>query len=222
MNLNVLAMILATLLLHGCATPGATLGAKQSDSDAQAKYEQLRARYESGDIDVGIRDLRRSYVRTAHYAPYGGAIDTALRALTQQANSRNFKACLDEVRNIEPRAFPTLELHHFGWMCAHELGEVEEALRHERMARAIFADIVADGDGTSTDEAWQTISTNELYLVLAIQGLQPKGQALVQSDGRAFDLMTVQPKEGGPEEVRYFDVSFQMSFGMEFLDDQER
>lgn len=222
MNGKIAIMIIAGLLLHGCATQQAVPVAKPSHAEAQAKYGQLREQYESGAVGVGIRDVRLAYVQTPHYAPYGGATDASLRALARLANSGDFKGCLDEVRSLEPHAFPTLELHHYGWMCASEANAVEEALRHERMARAIFSDITADGDGKSPEAAWRTISTNELYLVLAIQGLKPTGQALVQQNGRAYDVMTVEPQEGGSEESRYFDITLQMSHGLNFLDDRSK
>lgn len=36
---------------------------------------------------------------------------------------------------------------------------------------------------------------------------------------RAFDVMTVVPEGGEYEEVRYFDITRQMAYGMKFLDE---
>lgn len=217
MDKRIVVVLLAVLMLQGCASRGAAARVEPGNATVQGNYEELREKYESGDPDTSIRDVRHAYALTSYYTPYAGPTDLALRELTKLANTGEFEQCFKQVNELDRVAFPMLELHHYGWLCASESGKVEESLQHERLARAIFADIISAGDGKSQETAWLTISTTELYLVLAIQGLQPRGQALVQSNGRAYDLMTVVKGDAGDEEPRYFDITLQMSYGMDSL-----
>lgn len=208
--------LLSTVLVTGCATraPAPTGSVVQETSAEVLAYEALR-----DDPAADVEQLRDAYVKTPYYQPYGGNVRDALGEIIRLAREGDFKGCLDAVHRVEDEAYPLLNVHHHGWSCALELGDEVDAARHERIARSLFHAITAPGDGRTKDTAWRTLSTRELYLVLAIQGLTPKGQALVQADGRAFDVMTVVPEGGENEEVRYFDITRQMAYGMKFLDE---
>lgn len=218
-----LAMAFA-MVVSGCAAHVPAKGTSmkaESASEVAAGYEELRERLVGGDSTVDIEQLRNAYVTTSYYAPYGGPVVDALKEINRMEREGNFKDCLNAVHRIEDEAFAMLNLHHHAWACALEVGDEADAARHEGMARAIFGAITAAGDGRNTDTAWRTLSAQELYLVLAIQGLQPKGQALMNANGKAFDVMTVVPVGSEEEEARYFDITRQMIYGMKFLDGLE-
>jgi hypothetical protein len=71
---------------------------------------------------------------------------------------------------------------------------------------AIVKSIMDSGDGKSAQTAWFTVDPSEEYFVInVVLGAQPKGQALVQQDGHAFDKMTVVDDKGA-EHVLWFNT----------------
>jgi len=82
-------------------------------------------------------------------------------------------------------------------MVLRKMGKDESADKERTIVSAIVASILDSGDGKSAKTAWFTVDPSEEYFVInVVLGLQPKGQALVQQDGHAFDKMTVVDDKG--------------------------
>ncbi len=217
-----LAMAMALFLSAGCATTRTQPADDPATAEAIARYEQLREQLRGGDDAVSMQMLREAYMRTPHYQPYQGPVNAGLRAIVNHLNRGDFEACLTTVRELQDEAFPLLSLHHYGAYCAHQLDKAADEEMHMGFARQIFHAIIEPGDGRSMETAWRTLTTPELYLVLAIHELRPRSQALVSGEGRMFDVMTVVPEGQEREETRYFDITPQMAFGMRDLDGEGR
>ncbi len=67
--------------------------------------------------------------------------------------------------------------------------------------------MLASGDGKSPQTAIKVISPGEEFFALSMLGLEPKDQALVQTDGKLYDLFTVISEKTGERAEIFFDVS---------------
>ena len=82
--------------------------------------------------------------------------------------------------------------------------------KNGQMLNAILKSILSSGDGKSAATAWFTVTTSEEYIFMGlVLGLHPKGQALVQQGGHAYDRMTAAP-DSGPEQTLWFNTDTDM------------
>jgi hypothetical protein len=80
------------------------------------------------------------------------------------------------------------------------------AAAKRKKAAAILASVEASGDGTSPDQAMAVINIMEELAVLDSHGLRKGEQSLVERNGRYFDAIVVETKNGTRSTI-YFDVS---------------
>ncbi|OWV00991.1 DUF4919 domain-containing protein [Fibrobacter sp. UWR2] len=77
---------------------------------------------------------------------------------------------------------------------------------HKQIIMAILNSIRNSGKGTSPQNAMYVINIGEEYDFILLGGLKPTGQALVEENGRQYDLMKAVDEEGRNYQF-YFDVT---------------
>ena len=77
---------------------------------------------------------------------------------------------------------------------------------HRQIIIAILNSIRNSGEGTSPQNAMYVINIGEEYDFLLLGGLKPTGQALIQDNGRQYDLMKAVDEEGRNYQF-FFDVT---------------
>ncbi len=74
------------------------------------------------------------------------------------------------------------------------------------MLRGLFKAITRGHDGSSPEQSYTVMSVAEEYAVCRLAGWSVKGQALVGKEGKMYDQLTVEDREGTEFSV-YFDTS---------------
>ena len=77
---------------------------------------------------------------------------------------------------------------------------------HRQIITALLNSIRDSGEGTSPQNAMYVINIGEEYDFLLLGGLRPTGQALIQDNGRMYDLMKAVDEEGNNYQF-YFEVT---------------
>jgi hypothetical protein len=83
---------------------------------------------------------------------------------------------------------------------------LEKADEIRRTWISLVDSIVRQGDGKSFETAFQVISVDEEYAVLAVFGLVRVEQSLVEHGGSEFDVLTVRSRKSGNEFQLFFNI----------------
>ncbi len=201
-------LVLAVPLMSACVSHvGLQNG---TDSDYRAELAVVMDRSKSADFTK----LRMGYTDTKMYSPYGNG---STKPIFNAINQKDFKKCLALSNELLKTRFPSLVGHYAAMLCNSELGQKESADFHKFVLDGLMDSIGNSGDGKSSETAFITISTDELYAFLQLAGLEVLRQALVNKNGQAYDVMTVKNPRDEKEMDLYFNISIQMSKGMKFL-----
>lgn len=161
---------------------------------AQAKYDTLKAKVQSGDLNIDWRELRLDAV----VADVVGSFDwhEANSAGVAAFNAGDYNKALLKGQEIIQHDIANGDGHFLAMVALKHLGKQDEAAHEKLIVDKILQSILSSGDGKTADTAWFTVSTTEEYFVLRLLGLSPKSQALVKQGGHSFDRMTVVDHEG--------------------------
>ena len=185
--------VVGCALLCG-ALAGAAAGQIDEPAVAKQKYETYKTRVMAGDLTVDWRAFRLA-------AMVGGSGEfdwhPVRNQVMQDLDAGKEEAALAAAQQIIAHNMANPEGHVLAMMVLRKMGKDESADKERTIVSAIVASILDSGDGKSAKTAWFTVDPSEEYFVInVVLGLQPKGQALVQQDGHAFDKMTVVDDKG--------------------------
>jgi hypothetical protein len=178
-----------------------------------ASYEELLALARQGKA-IDYATLRNAYAGSQSYDPYNTAIASFRPPMQKAFAEGDCEGVIKQGQAILERNYVFIDAHMALGICYRRLGQAEQAERHTSAARSLLRAILASGDGKTPKTAFVVISVAEEYSVLGLQGARKVQQALIQSEGRSYDLLTVQNKSGGSEEV-YFNVDRVMAWSAE-------
>jgi hypothetical protein len=190
------------ICLHAGLLVSAAFGL-DSAKVAQAKYDALKAKVESGNLDIDWRDLRLD----ATVAGVNGAFDwrKANSEGVAAFNVGDFKKALLKAQEIIQHNIANGDGHFMAMVSLKHLGKQEEADREKLIVDRLVQSIMGSGDGKTAAAAWFTVTTSEEYFVIRLLGLRAKSQALVTEGSHAFDKMTV-VGEDGKEATLWFNT----------------
>lgn len=185
------SLALAALLLICAAAP---LFGLDNTKTAQAKYDALKAKVESGDLNIDWRDLRLDAV----VADVDGDYDwhqSNTEGVTA-FNAGDYKTALLKAQEIIQHNIANGDGHFLAMVALKHLDKPAESAQEKLIVDKIMQSILTSGDGKTADTAWFTVSTSEEYFVIRNLGFTPKSQALVKNGTHSFDKMTVLDKDG--------------------------
>jgi hypothetical protein len=171
---------------------------------AKQKYETYKTRVMGGDMTVDWRAFRLA----AMVGGVDGGFDwqPVRNQVLKDADAGKDDAALAGANQIIAHNMANPEGHVLAMIVLRKLGKNDAADKERAVVDAIVKSIMESGDGKSAKTAWFTVDPSEEYFVInVVLGAQPKGQALVQQDGHAFDKMTVVDDKGG-EHVLWFNT----------------
>ena len=192
-----------------CFVLGVAAHALDKPAVAKQKYDALKARVLAGDATVDWRELRLA----AEVGGVDGDFDwrDANKKAMAAYDKKDYAQMLKSASEITEHNIANPD-GHFAAMVAYKyLEKPEEQAKEKGFVDAILKSILTSGDGKSAATAYFTVATSEEYFVLKIIGYRPKGQALVQRDGHAYDRMTVSDDDGKEHELWFnTDTDMQM------------
>jgi hypothetical protein len=185
------SLALFALLLIGAAAP--VLGLDDAKT-AQAKYDTLKAKVESGDLNIDWRELRLDAV----VADVEGDFDWHQANTDGVAafNAGEYQKALLDGQEIVKHNIANGDGHFLTMVALKHLGKEDEAAKEKQIVDKIVQSITSSGDGKTADTAYFTVNTSEEYFVIRTLGLRSKSQSLVKQGVHSFDQMTVVDKDG--------------------------
>ena len=127
--------------------------------------------------------------------------ETALKLARQSGDSKEEIKVAQELLDVD---FTNISAHYAFVASPFADSTVKEF--HRQVIVALLNSIRDSGEGTSTQNAMYVINIGEEYDFLLLGGLRPTGQALIQDNGRQYDLMKAEDEEGRKYQF-YFDVT---------------
>ena len=210
LSLGALAAVLAVFAAAAPAWPD-TNPPRAALASQGGDYARLLARLKAGDVGIDFKALRAAYASSPDYHPYGG--DAGARS----SMISSFKAgrcgpALEAAGRVLDTDYLDLDAQYVSASCQARLGDASKAAFHKAVFLGLLDAILSTGDGKSTGTAYAVLSVPEEYTVTGYLGLRPTGQALVRSDGHAFDRLDVaSTKPGGPASL-YFNVDVPLAW----------
>lgn len=210
-------ILLLAGMLAACSSPVV----KESVSDSglrqqsQSEYRQLLQEAHQLSFTLDFDRLRKAYVESPEYNPYGGVKLDGLPEAYGSVESADFRGCLRNVDRVLKYNYMSLEAHMIGVVCSGQAGEFEREDQHRYMVEGLMTSIENSGDGKSQESAFLTISTSELRGFVRLKGLQVLDQSIVYDNQGIYDKMQVRDPESGEEYPLFFNVSQQFAQGLE-------
>lgn len=204
--------VLGLMLVAGCSS---TIESDdQVVSRHSGEYARQMALVKNLSKEADFTALRLAFTDTSYYSPYS---PKDLKPMFNAMDEKNYRKCSRLALKHLQREFVSLAANYAAMVCQGKLGQEDASSYHRFVLDGLIESIAESGDGRSTDSAFVTISGEELYSFIRLNGLEVKEQSLIHEDGRAFDLMKVIDPQTDKKVSLYFDITLQMTKGMRFL-----
>ena len=198
---------LRTLVLVLIVLTAITAHALDTPEVAKQKYDTLKVRALAGDTTVDWQELRLA----AQVAGVNGDFNWSGAGNKAQAafNEKNYEETLKQAQAIIAHNIASPEGHFDAMLAYKYLGKTDDQAKEKAFVDAIVDSILKSGDGKTARTAYFTVAISEEYFLLQVFGFRPKQQALSQTEGHAYDLMTV-VDDDGKEHQLWFNTDTDM------------
>jgi tetratricopeptide (TPR) repeat protein len=171
---------------------------------ARAKYDELAAKVNSGNLNVDWQALRLAARVGEVYGDYD-PYDAAKRA--QAAFEKgDYEEGLKIARETEQHSIADGDAHLAAWNCLMKLGRQREADQERSVLHALLQSILNSGNGKSAKTAWFAVSIREEYLMMElVLQVQFKEQHSLKKDGHYYDVVLV-TDQSGKDRVLWFNT----------------
>lgn len=168
-------------------------------------YSRLVARAEAGDAGVDFHALRFAWLDSAARLR-AGPIDGLTADMVKAAGASNDALVRADAEKILSIDYTDLLAHKYRRQACQLLGDTGCANHEHFVEFGLLTSVTKGKDGQSKATAWEVATIDEEYFILAMAGLKPGLQALINDGGRAFDRFEVTDPGGAAHEV-WFDVT---------------
>lgn len=222
MKNTILSFVLLSLLMACSSAPlnkvdvnnskQASISTNSKNTDAY--YLALQARAEIDDVTLNYTELRQAFTQSSFYKPYGSDERKRVEENFKFFAEGDFDLCLDSTKNLLSENFISLGGHYVTVICAKALDLEEKAYLHEEILEGLMDSINKSGDGKGLDSAYVIYTTEELYTFLQLNGLNVKGQGIINENNKVFESMQVSANDSDQEFTLFFDITtqWQMAF----------
>ena len=179
--------------------------AAAAEPDIENDYGLLLARAKLDPARADFGQLRIAFTKTPAYTAYSMPSDFKEVDAAIQAN--DLGRARELVDTLLQKNYVRIRSHFFAMIVYGRSGDKERSQYHRAFMDGLFRSIVGSGDGKTAETAFIVIDVEEEYAVIGLSGLKMLGQALDSGNGRAFDVLTVQEREGAQPMKLYFDIT---------------
>ncbi len=170
---------------------------------ARAKYNEIAAKVNAGDINVDWKALRLAARVGEVYGDYD-PYDASKR--TQAAFKRgDYEETLRIARETLRHNVADGEAHIAAWSCLKQLGRQPEADEEWSILQALLQSILKSGDGKSAKTAWFVVGLREEFFTLGALQAQSKEQHSVKQDDHYYSRIVV-TDSSGKDAVLWFNI----------------
>lgn len=152
---------------------------------------------------------RENSRRTSYMAPRWDEVENAYAAFDKDPA----KALSLAEKQLQTNPLD-IEANFLAEMAYDKLGRKDEEARTHNLLMALLQSVMDGKDGKTPKTAWNAVNVDEEYQVLRLIGFRVKSQALLNTDGEAFDAMTVTERDSDKEVTIHFNINF--FFGKQF------
>lgn len=169
------------------------------------KFKEYASKLRAGDAKVDYTALRMSSM--ASDEKDAGQPDRELRKKMVVAfNAKKYKEAIQLGNDTLKTGLLDSETHMILALAHQHAGNKEKHEFHKNVYLGLVNSILASGDGRSTKTAYVVINVAEEYAVLTALELKRGSQALLNEDGKKFDVLTVQNPQTNESEKVYFNI----------------
>ena|SRR5580704_15949696 len=206
------------LFLSSMLFAGLPLYALDDPKVAHAKYDELAAKVNSGDLNVDWQALRLAARVGEVYGDYDPN-DASKKALAAVAKD-DYEGALKIARETERHNIADGEAHFLAWNCLRSLGRQSEADQEWSLLQALLQSILKSGDGKNAKTAWFAVGIREEYLVLeAALQVRFKDHRTLKQDGHYYDAVLVMDQSGS-DAVLWFNTDTDVELGLRAGDER--
>ena len=154
-----------------------------------AAYNQRLAAARANPGDVDWTALRAAYAASPAYDPDAGSTPQSA-ALAAALSRADYKLAAELADQATDQDWMDLRGHMLGMMaCAHN-GEAARAAAHKAAYTGLLRAVLATGDGASPATAYRVLAASEAYVLLTYSHLHLRGEAVLQTDGHTYHVLT--------------------------------
>ena len=184
---------------------------------AHAKYDELAAKVNRGDLNIDWQALRLAARVGEVYGDYD-PYDAAKRTQAHFEKG-DFEGALTIAQETERHNVADADAHVAAWNCLKNLGRQREADQEWSILQALLRSILKSGDGKSAKTAWFVVGIREEHLVTdAALQVQIKEQRSVKQDGHYYDMVLV-TDQSGKDTVLWFNTDTDIELGIKAGDE---
>jgi len=194
----------AKTLLLGCAV--VAFAGPAAAEPAASPYATMVAAIEPGKTDADYGALRRAYVESESYDPYGTKILDLVSAMRDAFSAGDCKTAAKDAETIATLQFTDIEAHMVAALCLERTGDHAKADFQHAIFLGLVHSILDSGDGLAPATAYRVVSLDEEYAVLNLLDLKVGQQALVQDSGHSYDRFTVSMADAKGEIEVFFEI----------------
>ncbi len=170
---------------------------------ARAKYDELAAKVNGGDLNIDWQALRldaRVGEVYGDYDPYD-----ATKRTQASFEKGNYEEALKIAQETEKHNIADIEAHLAAWSCLKQLGRQQEADKEWNILHALVQSILKSGNGKSAKTAWFAVGIREEFVFMEVLQVRSKQQRSMKIDGRYYDMVLV-TDQSGKDSVLWFDT----------------
>jgi hypothetical protein len=161
---------------------------------ARAKYDALRAKVESGDLNINWTELRLDAVVAGVDESYDW--QKASADGLQAFNTKDYTTALSKGLEIVSHNIANGDGHFLMMVSYRRLGKQKEAEQENLIVDKILQSILDSGNGQTPASAWYTVAPSEESFVLRVLGMNTTAQTPVNLAGHSFNKVTVTARDG--------------------------
>jgi hypothetical protein len=177
---------------------------------ARAKYDELAAKVNSGDLNIDWQALRLAARVGEVYGDYD-PYDATKRA--QDASDKgDCKGALKIALETESHNIADVDAHLVAWSCLKQLGRQAEADKEWTILHALVQSILKSGDGKSAKTAWFAVGIREEFFIMSVLQVQFKQQHSLKQEDHYYDVVLV-TDPSGKDKVLWFNTDTDIELG---------
>lgn len=199
---------LSTLFLTACAgsAPRPVVDDSLANTPQKSEYQRLLAEAQRLSFTLDFDKLRRAFVASPEFSPFGGAKLKGIPEAYQAVESDKFEECLTHIDKVLETNYMSLEAHMIGRVCSNRTESLEREDHHGYMVEGLMEVIENSGDGKNMDSAFETISASELWGFVRLKGWQVLDESIVHSGEGIYDKVQIRDLVSGDEFPLYFEI----------------
>lgn len=176
-------------------------------ADPASDYAALVTAARDGDPGVDYTVMRQAYAQTPDYDPLGKKTDGLMRDAQAAYIAKDCKTALGKFKMAIAFNFTLSDAHALSADCLELQGDKKGEAREEAIAQGLFSSILISGDGKSPNTAFWVVTRHEEEEILAVAGLDGKGQTTLSTQRGPVDKFATTDPKTGKKGALYFNVS---------------